>query len=94
MPKTSSDRIEALKLKKQQIANRLAVLEAKEKTAIRKRDTRKKIIVGAAVLTHAGIDADFAEKLTEILNKAVTRELDRKTIAELLSDNNQEGTKG
>ena len=50
----------------------------------RKRDTRRKIIIGAAVLAHAAKDPDFAARLQMALDHATTRAKDRVVIADLL----------
>lgn len=84
MANSQLEKIEALRLRKKQIANRLASLEAKAKTSERKKDARQKIIVGAAVLAHAKGDTVFAQSLVKILDKAVTRDIDREAIAAFL----------
>lgn len=80
----TSDRIAALERKKAQIAERLKTLSAQTAERKRKEDARRKIIVGAAVLAHAEHDPMFASRLREALDAAVTRPLDRKTLADLL----------
>jgi hypothetical protein len=72
--------------RKMQTENRLAAMDARERKDERKRDTRRKIIVGAAVLAHAKIDPSFAAKLQEVLSLAVTRPGDRKAIADQLGN--------
>jgi hypothetical protein len=58
--------------------------EAREKTQRRKRDTRRKIIVGGALLAHAELHPAFRVALRDALRSAVTRDIDRNVIAELL----------
>lgn len=82
--KSLTERKAALEQRRQQIAAQLARLDAQAKTQERKKDARQKIIVGGAVLAHARLDAVFAATLADLLDKAVTREADRHTIAELL----------
>lgn len=84
MAKTTAERIAELEAQLLQKKARLARLKAKETAAERKRDTRRKIIVGAAVLMHAETDAAFAKTLAAVLKKAVVRESDLETIADLL----------
>jgi vacuolar-type H+-ATPase subunit D/Vma8 len=79
-----ADKIAALKKKKQQLAARLQTLEAQAKGADRKRDARRKIIVGGAVLAHAALHPAFGKELASILSVAVTRPQDRQAIADLL----------
>lgn len=81
---TTSDRIAALERKQAQIAERLKALTAQETARARKEDTRRKIVIGAAVIAHAEIDEEFAKQLRAVLAKAVTRAVDRKLVADLL----------
>jgi hypothetical protein len=82
--KTAAERIAELEDRKKQIEAKLASLAAREKLAARKLDTRRKVIVGAAVLAHAEIDAAFASILKEVLAKAIQRPIDIAAIADLL----------
>lgn len=75
---------EKLEKQRAQIEARLKALDAKDKTEQRKRDARRKIIVGGAVLAHAAQHPAFADVLRGVLNAAVTREIDRKVITDLL----------
>jgi hypothetical protein len=81
---TNTDRLEALKKKQEQIRAQIAALEAKEKAEERKKDTRRKIIVGGAVLAHAALHPAFAAELKMVLKQAVIRDSDRETIRDLL----------
>lgn len=84
-PKASkADRLEALRKKEAQLKAQIAALEAQEKTAERKRDARRKIIVGGAVLAHAALHPAFGEELKGVLKLAVTRDSDRSVIKDLL----------
>lgn len=74
---------ELAKRQQQLEAQRLALLASK-KSADRKLDTRRKIIIGAAVLTHAELNPHFSTMLRDILSVAVQRDIDRRTIADLL----------
>ena len=85
MVKPLTDRIATIKARRQQLDARLNQLEAKAKTEERKRDTRQKIIVGAAVLAHAELHPAFADQLRHILGLAVLRDTDREVIAGLLT---------
>jgi hypothetical protein len=78
------DKLDALKKKQAQIKAQIAAVEAKQKAAERKRDTRRKIIVGSAVLAHATLHPAFAVALKEVLKLAVVRDSDRATIQDLL----------
>lgn len=46
----------------------------------RKRDTRRKIIVGGLVLQHADLDPAFHAQLWNLIEKHVTRDADRETL--------------
>jgi len=78
------NRLEALKKKQDQLKAQIAALEAREKLAERKRDTRRKIVVGGAVLAHAALHPAFAAELASVLRTAVTRDSDRDTIRDFL----------
>ena len=82
--KSLEERKAALEHRRHQLAAQLAKLDAQAKTQERKKDARQKIIVGGAVLAHARLHPEFASTLADILGKAVTRETDRNTIADLL----------
>ena len=82
--KSSSERIALLEERKKQLEAKLSDLNARERMAARKRETRRKIIVGGAVLAHAGQDSAFTETLREILDEAVQRPAERAAIADLL----------
>jgi hypothetical protein len=84
MPPPLSDRIAALKAKQDQLAARLKPLEAKAKLEDRKRDTRRKIIVGGTVLAAMERDQAFAAGVAALLARWVERPNDRQVIADLL----------
>ncbi len=82
--KSLDDQLAELTQRQAQIeARRLSLLAAK-KVEDRKIDTRRKIIVGAAVLAQAELDPNFADRLREVLAQAVQRPIDRGVIADLL----------
>jgi|688.fasta_scaffold63099_1 hypothetical protein len=83
--RTRAELIAALKEAEEQKRQRRLALEAKEKQATRKLDTRRKIITGAAVLTHASLDPNFAAALRTALDQALTKPADRELLADLLN---------
>ncbi len=85
MRKPVADRIADLKVQKDKLAARLAQLEATAKAADRKRDTRRKIIVGGAVLAALENDELLAARIRAVLAQAVERPADQDAIADLLS---------
>jgi hypothetical protein len=84
--KSPSQQIEELRKKREQLDARMASLAARQKTEERKRDARRKIIVGAAVLAHAQVDSAFKTALQRALRQAVTRDIDRAAIPDLLGE--------
>ena len=80
-----SGRIAQLKQKQEQLARRLNALEQKEKSQTRKLDTRRKIIVGGAVLSEMHKDPEFASVLRALLLRYVARPNDREAVADLLA---------
>ena len=82
--KSLDDRLAELTERQQQLKARRQSLLASKKTEDRKLDTRRKIIVGAAVLAHAELHPDFSATLRGILSVAVQRDIDRGVIADLL----------
>ena len=90
MSKTVAERIAALKNKREKLAHRLATLEASEKVKARKQDTRRKIIVGGAVLVHMQKDAAFAKSIRSLLAASVGRLNDKAVIADLLGQSKKE----
>ncbi|MBI1273327.1 MAG: mobilization protein C [Alphaproteobacteria bacterium] len=81
---TKADRIALLERQKAEITAKLRTLSAQETTRKRKEETRRKIIIGAAVLAHAATDPAFGAQLRGVLGKSVTRPVDRKVVADLL----------
>jgi hypothetical protein len=84
MPRPVSERIAAIKAKQEQLAARLKPLAARAKLEDRKRDTRRKIIVGGTVLAAMERDQAFAAGVAALLARWVERPNDREVIADLL----------
>jgi hypothetical protein len=80
-----SDRIAALKSRKEQLASKLTRLEAKDRADKRKLDTRRQIIVGAAVIAQFEKDPAFARIVARVFSTSVERQQDRVAIADLLT---------
>ena len=79
-----SERIAYLKQQREKLSQRLNKLEQKEKSQARKLDTRRKIIVGGAVLAEMLKDPDFASLVRALLASYVARPNDRQAVADLL----------
>lgn len=60
---------ELLLEKKKQLEARIKAIESREKAADRKKDTRRKIILGAMILKEAERDAQFAKMLASLIEK-------------------------
>ena len=84
MAKDYTAQIAAMQAKKEKLAARLGQLQGKAKLAERKKDTRRKIVVGAAVIAHMEHDPSFARLVASVLVRNVTRPADLEAIGELL----------
>ena len=77
MRRTPEERISELEKQRDQINARLQKERTKFSAQKRKDDTRRKIIVGAALLAHAEHDDTVKAQLWRILDQHVTRPQDR-----------------
>lgn len=77
--KTTTDRLEILRRKREQLDAQLRALEARSKQAERKADTRRKVIAGALALEHfeANRDSEFGRIMFRLLDEYVVRPHDR-----------------
>ena len=73
---TENSRLEALKKKREQLNARIQVMEASEKSKLRKKETRKKIIVGAYIIDQAAKDGTL-DKLYNQVKKYCVRDTDK-----------------
>ena len=81
---TDAERADKLREKRKQIEAQIAAIEARRKTKERRFLTRQKIIIGAAVIAEANSNKAFAEELTKLLQKIVTRDVDKVVIKEFM----------
>ena len=88
--RTPEERIAELEKQQAQIKARLQKERAKISAQKRKDDTRRKIIVGAALLAHAEHDPAMKDQLWRILDSQVTRPQDRALLGLSVSDRNIE----
>jgi hypothetical protein len=72
------------------LRSRIHALEQKAKDDQRKRETRRKIIVGGVVLAEMAKDDDFAGSIATLLAHYVGRPHDRDAVADLLRSNHQQ----
>jgi len=57
-------------------------LEALDRDQDRKRDTRRKVVIGGAMIAEAKENPEFAATVAEILKRRVTRELDVEVVSD------------
>jgi hypothetical protein len=80
MPKQKpADKLTGLREKMKQLAAQAAALEARQKEADRKADTRRKVIAGALAIEHmeANAPSEFGKVMLRLLDEYVTRPADR-----------------
>ena len=86
MPRRSStDRLALLRQRRDQIDAQLRALEARNKQAERKADTRRKVIAGALALEHfeKNRDSEFGRIMLRLLDEYVVRPHDRALFPDL-----------
>jgi len=84
--KKTEQQLFKLRARQRELQTQASALEARKRTEDRRLDARRKIVVGGAVLAHAGHDPEWAALLREILRKAVTRDIDKAVIGDLLGE--------
>ena len=85
MTETPASRLEKLKQRKAKLDAEIAKAEATEKKAARAKDTRRKILIGAAMLAEIEAEPTFRDGLRRILDRRLTQERDRELLADLLT---------
>ncbi|KMO18797.1 hypothetical protein [Methylobacterium indicum] len=81
MPAPQAASAEATRTRLAQAQNRLQQLDARAAQEERKRDTRRKIILGGLLLDAAGKERRFAEALDELMTR-IQRAQDKTAFAE------------
>ena len=83
--KSTADRLKILRDKREQLDAQLKALEARNKQAERKADTRRKVIAGALALEHyeKNPDSEFHRVMFRLLDEYVLRPHDRALFPEL-----------
>lgn len=84
--KTTEELIAEEEKRAAQSKARIAELKAQQRADERKRDSHRKIVVGAAVMAHVKIDPRFRKEVREALDKAVTDPKHRAVIPDLLDE--------
>jgi hypothetical protein len=85
MTEIVASRIEKLKQRKAKLEAEIAKAEATEKKAARAKDTRRKILVGAAILAEIEAEPSLKGVLQDILKRRLTQDRDRELLADLLN---------
>lgn len=75
--KRSSNKLETLQQKQQALQDAIRREKQRLANAERKKDTRRKILVGATILNEAENDQELATRLQNLLNTQLTRNDDR-----------------
>src|ERR1700722_16564765 len=86
MAKPLFDRIVALNAKKEKLDADLNAAMAKAKVDARKRDTRRKILVGGAILAAIASDPGLAGMVSLVFDMSITRPADREMVGDLLEE--------
>jgi hypothetical protein len=83
--KSAADRLTTLRHKREQLDAQLRALEARNKQAERKADTRRKVIAGALALEHyaKNPDSEFHRIIFRLLDEYVLRPHDRALFPDL-----------
>jgi hypothetical protein len=84
--KSTEELIHDEEKKAEQVRARMAELKARQRVEDRKRDNHRKIIVGAAVISHIKIDPRYRKATQDALNKAVPDPKHRAVIPDLLDE--------
>jgi len=84
--KTTEELIARELKKSEQAKARIAELKGQQRADERKRDSHRKIVVGAAVMAHIKIDPQFRKEVREALNKAITDPKHKAVIPDLLDE--------
>jgi hypothetical protein len=93
MARSTAERKAALLEKKKALEAQLRDLAARESAASRKLDTRRKIVLGGAVMAHCAHDSAFADAVRNALRSALTNERDKELLADWLKAGASNGTK-
>lgn len=86
MAKDYDEQLSKLKAKREQLDARMNKLAQKAKTETRKRDARRKIVIGGAVLAAMEKNESFAAVIRSVLAAYVGRANDREVIEDLMKE--------
>lgn len=86
MTEAKTSRLEKLKARHAKLAADIAKAEAAERKAERAKDTRRKILIGAAILSELEERKTLRPMLSGILDRRLTQERDRALFPDLLAE--------
>ena len=86
MTEKTTDRLNRLQQRKAALERDIANMKREARTAARKQDTRRKIVVGGAILAALADSPGLAAMVKTVLAQRVTRAPDRAAVADLLDD--------
>jgi len=78
--KTPEERLADLQEQQEQLKARISREKARIASQKRKDDTRRKIIIGGAVMAHAKNNEEFDKAIADLLDKYVPADRDRKLL--------------
>lgn len=84
MTEAKASRLQRLKERQAQLAAQIAAAEQAERKAARTLDTRRKILLGAALLAELDTAPGLRPVVAEILNRRLIHARDRAAVADLL----------
>jgi hypothetical protein len=82
--KTLDEMIAEAEETRKQAAARLSELRGRKQSANRKADNHRKIVIGGAMLADSAMHPETARLLRDVLRRAVTRDIDKEAVADLL----------
>lgn len=84
MTEAKASRLQRLKARQAQLAAQIAAAEQAERKAARTLDTRRKVLLGAALLAELDTAPGLRPVVAEILNRRLIHARDRAAVADLL----------
>lgn len=84
MTSSKPDKLTRLRQRKAHLEKQIAAAESAAKAEARKLDTRRKVLVGAAVLAELETDPGLRATVRAMLGRRITRANDRAAVADLL----------
>jgi hypothetical protein len=85
MTEKKATKLERLRQQKARLEMQIAAAESAAKAQARKLDTRRKVLVGAAVLADLDDVPGLRDIVHSILSRHITRDIDKSTLADLLN---------